>query len=133
MPDLSSNRASLRLDGHRVRTYLAVFGGSVVASGTLNSAPSNGAKALAWTRTGGSSSDIKPGYRVVVESGGGSLKLETSVRYSGTISDSNLPIREIATAEFTLSASDVVKVYNTPVLTDKLVEDNATFAPDGIT
>lgn len=88
--------------------------------------------ALAWTRTGGSSSDIKPGYRVVVEDGSGNLKLETSVRYSGTISDSSIPIREIATAEFTLSASDTVKVYNTPVLTDKLVEDEATFAPDGI-
>lgn len=133
MPDLSANRASLRLDGHKVRTYLAVFGGEVVASGTLDAAPSNGATALDWTRTAGSSSDIKPGYRVVVEDGSGNLKFETSVRYSGTISDSNLPIRETATAEFTLSASDVVKVYNTPVLTDKLVEDEATFAPDGIT
>ena len=133
MPDLSGNRASLRLDGHKVRSYLAVFGGVVVASGTLDAAPSQGATALDWTRTAGSSSDIKPGYRVVVEDGSGNLKLETSVRYSGTISDSSIPIREIATAEFTLSASDTVKVYNTPVLTDKLVEANATFAPDGIT
>ena len=132
MPDLSSNRTALRADGHRVRTYLAVFGGVVVASGTLDAAPATGAVALDWTRTAGSSSDIKPGYRVVVEDGSGHLKLETSVRYSGTISDSSIPIREIATAEFTLSASDVVKVYNVPVLTDKLVEANATFAPDGI-
>lgn len=133
MPDLSSNLTALRANGHRVHCYLAVFGGIVVASGTLDSAPETGAVALAWTRTAGSSSDIKPGYRVVVESGAGALKFETSVRYSGTISDSNLPIREVATAEFTLSASDVVKVFNTPVLTDKLVEANATFAPDGIT
>jgi hypothetical protein len=133
MPDLSSNRTAMRADGHKARTYLAVFGGVVVASGTLNSAPATGAKALAWTRTAGSSSDIRAGYRVIVETAGGALKFETSVRYSGTISDSNLPIREVASAEYTLSASDVVKVYNTPVLTDKLVEDNATFAPDGIT
>ncbi len=133
MPDLSSNLTALRADGHKVRAYLAAFSGVVVASGTLNSAPATGATALAWTRTAGSSSDIKAGYRVVVENGSGALKFETSVRYSGTISDSNLPIREVATAEFTLSASDVVKVYNTPVLTDKLVEANATFAPDGIT
>jgi hypothetical protein len=133
MPDLSGNQTALRASGHKVRTYLAVFNGAVVASGTLDSAPATGAVALAWTRTAGSSSDIKPGYRVVVESGAGALKFETSVRYSGTISDSNLPIREVATAEFTLSAADVVKVYNTPVLTDKLVESSATFAPDGIT
>lgn len=132
MPDLSSNLTALRASGHKVRSYLAVFGGVVVASGTLDAAPSQGATALDWTRTAGSSSDIKPGYRVVVENGSGALKFETSVRYSGTISDSNLPIREVATAEFTLSASDVVKVYNVPVLTDKLVEANATFAPDGI-
>ncbi len=69
MPDLSSNLTALRASGHKVRTYLAVFNGSVVASGTLNSAPSTGATALAWTRTAGSSSDIKPGYRVVVENG----------------------------------------------------------------
>lgn len=133
MPDLSSNRTALRADGHKARTYLAVFNGSVVASGTLDAAPANGDVALDWTRTAGSSADIKPGYRVVVESAGGALKFETSVRYSGTISDSSLPIREVATAEFTLSASDVVKIFNTPVLTDKLVEDEATFAPDGIT
>lgn len=132
MPDLSSNLTALRASGHKVRSYLAVFGGVVVASGTLDAAPSQGATALDWTRTAGSSSDIKPGYRVVVEDGSGHLKLETSVRYSGTISDSSIPIREIATAEFTLSASDVVKVYNTPVLTDKLVEANATFSPDGL-
>lgn len=133
MPDLSSNRTALRADGHRVRAYLAVFGGVVIASGTLDAAPASGATALAWTRTGGASASIKPGYRVVVEDGSGNLKFETSVRYSGTISDSNLPIREVATAEFTLSAADTVKVYNTPVLTDKLVEANSTFAPDGIT
>jgi hypothetical protein len=133
MPDLSGNQTALRASGHKVRTYLAVFNGAVVASGTLDSAPATGAVALTWTRTAGSSSDIKPGYRVVVESGAGALKFETSVRYSGTISDSNLPIREVATAEFTLSAADVVKIYNTPVLTDKLVESSATFAPDGIT
>ena len=132
MPDLSSNLTALRASGHKVRCYLAVFGGSVVASGTLDAAPATGAVALDWTRTAGSSSDIKPGYRVVVEDGSGHLKLETSVRYSGTISDSSIPIREIATAEFTLSASDTVKVYNTPVLTDKLVEANATFSPDGL-
>jgi hypothetical protein len=133
MPDLSGNLTALRASGHRVRTYLAVFNGAVVASGTLDATPATGATALDWTRTAGVSADIKPGYRVVVESVGGALKSETSVRYSGTISDSNLPIREAATAEFTLSASDVVKVYNTPVLTDKLVESSATFAPDGIT
>ena len=120
------------MDGHRLKAYLAVFNGAVVASGTLDAAPATGAVALDWTRTAGSSSDIKPGYRVVVEDGSGHLKLETSVRYSGTISDSSIPIREIATAEFTLSASDTVKVYNTPVLTDKLVEANATFSPDGL-
>jgi hypothetical protein len=133
MPDLSGNQTALRASGHKVRTYLAVFNGAVVASGTLDSAPATGAVALTWTRTAGVSADIKPGYRVVVESGAGALKFETSVRYSGTISDSNLPIREVATAEYTLSAADVVKVYNTPVLTDKLVESSATFAPDGIT
>jgi hypothetical protein len=133
MPDLSGNLTALRASGHKVRTYLAVFNGAVVASGTLDSAPATGAVALTWTRTAGVSADIKPGYRVVVESGAGALKFETSVRYSGTISDSNLPIREVATAEFTLSAADVVKVYNCPVLTDKLVESSATFAPDGIT
>jgi hypothetical protein len=132
MPDLSGNLTALRASGHKVRTYLAVFNGSVVASGTLDSAPATGAVALVWTLTAGASASIKPGYRVVVESAGGALKFETSVRYSGTISDSNLPIREVATAEFALSAADVVKVYNTPVLTDKLVESSATFAPDGI-
>lgn len=132
MPDLSGNLTALRASGHRVRTYLAVFNGAVVASGTLDTAPATGATALDWTRTAGVSADIKPGYRVVVEDGSGDLKFETSVRYSGTISDSNLPIREVATAEYTLSVNDVVKVYNTPVLTDKLVESSATFAPDGI-
>lgn len=132
MPDLSSNLTALRADGHSVRAYLAVLGGVVVASGTLNSVPATGAVALAWTRTAGSSAAIKAGYRVTVEDASGNLKLETSVRYSGTISDSSLPIREIASAEFTLSAADKVKIFNTPVLTDKLVEANATFAPDGI-
>ena len=133
MPDLSSDLTALRADGHKVRAYLAPLLGSVVASGTLTSAPATGDVALVWNRTAGSSASIKPGFKVVVESGAGLLKYTTSVRYSGTISDTNLPVRELATAEFTLSAADVVKIYNVPVLTDKLVEANATFAPDGIT
>lgn len=126
MPDQSSNLTALR-GAHVATYYVSRMTGSLVYSAEVTSAT---ATAIAITGGSGTIGDVKPGMRVVVTTSGGDPRGVVSVRYSGSISTSSIPIRETSTIGF--AAGDLVYVYNDFLLTDKLVESSASFSPDGI-
>lgn len=131
MPSQSSNQTALRADNHKVELYFGVFLGSVVFTATVDSTPTFPATALTVTAVSGSASDVKRGFRVTIESSGGEFKGETRIRDSGTISSTNIPLRELSKADIDVRATDVVKVYNIVTLSDRLVDATAEFNPDG--
>jgi hypothetical protein len=127
MPD---NSASItRLRGSHVRSaYLSVLKGDLLLTGSISAAT---ATAITYSVDSGAATDVAPGFRVVIETSGGAFVGETTIRYSGAISSTNLPIRE--TSSFVITSSHKVKVYRIPVLSDLLVEASDVFAPDGRT
>jgi hypothetical protein len=130
MPAIGANLTALRADGHTVELYLGAWLGSLVLTGTVSATPISPTLTLAYTTVSGSHTDVKRGYRVVIETSGGAYKGETSVRFTSTITATSLPIRELSSGELRIVSGDVLKVYSVPVLGDKLVADDATFAPD---
>lgn len=83
--------------------------------------------------TAGAASAVKAGMRVMVyRSNGTDFKGMTRVRYSGTISSTNIPIRELSRGVISISDNDIIKIYDDVRLSDKLVEAESTFDPDGI-
>lgn len=83
--------------------------------------------------TSGAASAVKAGMRVMIyRSNGTDIKGMTRVRYSGTISSTNIPIRELSRGTISISDNDIIKIYDDVRLSDKLVEAESTFDPDGI-
>jgi len=130
MPDQSTNQTALRADEHLLLCYLSVYKGSEVFQATVTATPTDQALDLAVTAVSGDASDVKAGYRVDVYSSGGEFKGRTRIRYAGTISSTNLPIREHSQGVARIVAGDTVKVYNDVRLSDKLVSATADFNPD---
>ncbi|MBE2268598.1 MAG: hypothetical protein IAE80_10250, partial [Anaerolinea sp.] len=127
MPDHSTHLTTLR-GRHSGRVYLSRLTGTPILIGTLTAAPTLPALDLAYTLTGGSAANVQPGMRVAITSAGGSPKGTLSIRCAGSITTSSLPVREFA--DLSLSAGDVITVYDDLTLTDKLVSGDAAFAPD---
>lgn len=132
MPDQSANIAALRAPGHKARVFFSVFNGASVMTADLTAAPTLPATDLAISVTAGSHTDVVAGMRFEIETSGGSFKGRGRVRFSGTISAANLPIRETSDGAIDIQSGDVVKVYNDFPLSDKLVEATSDFDPDGI-
>lgn len=129
MPNQTSNMTALR-GRHRVGVYVSAMIGSVVLTGTVSATPASAnALNMAYTLVSGSAADVRPGMRVVV-SNGGLFKGFMSIRFAGTISSSNLPVREFSLGELIVESGDTITVYDDLVLTDKLVSADETFAPD---
>ncbi len=128
MPDMSLNLSALR-GAHSARYYITPLLGSLVYSATVTSATTT---AIAITSGSGTIGNVKRGFRVVILSSGGDYKGAVSVRYSGSITTSSIPIRETSSGTVSIVSGDLVRVYNMPMLVDKLVEATAEFAPDGI-
>jgi hypothetical protein len=133
MPDLSGDIATLRASGHKVIVNFSTFVGAEVMQATVDSAPTLPATDLTITNVSGSHTNVNTGMRVDIETSGGDFKGRTRVRYAGTISAVNLPIRETSDGSIDIQATDVVKVYAEYRLSDKLVEASGDFDPDQIT
>jgi len=128
MPDMSLNLSALR-GAHSARYFVTPLLGSLVYSATVTSATTT---AIAITGGSGTIGNVKRGFRVVILSSGGDYKGTVSVRHSGSITTSSIPIRETSSGTVSIVSGDLVRVYNMPMLVDKLVEATAEFAPDGI-
>ena len=133
MPSQAANAAALRADGHRMQVYLSamVDTANPVLVGALSATPSAAsALNLAYTTSSGNSANVLRGMRVVIETAGGVYKGTLSVRFAGTISSTNLPVREFSEGHVQAVSGDVLKVYNDFLLTDRLVAATETFDPD---
>jgi hypothetical protein len=131
VPDQSLNRPALRA-GHSFVAYLSVYRGAEVLEATVGATPLDQAKNLTITVVSGSASAVKAGYRVDVYTSGGDYKGRTRVRYGGTISSTNLPIREHSQGVARIASGDTVRVYADVRLSDKLVTATAAFNPDDL-
>lgn len=132
MPDQALNLTAMRTPGHWHKCFASFFKGNLVASGSLTATPTFPATALAISVSVGSASNIKPGMRVVLKTAGGVYKGETRVRYSGTISSTNLPIRELSRGTANVASGNLFEVWDTVRLSDKLVTSTNSFDPDGL-
>lgn len=132
MTNLSTALTALRQDGYFATGWLAAFTGSIVLNATVSSTPTYPATSLAITVNSGSASNVKPGFLVRVETSTGSFKGTTRIRFSGVVSSTSLPIRELARDDIDIAATDVVKVYSIVPLSDKLTDQTADFKPDGL-
>lgn len=133
MPSQSSNLTAIR-STHRARVYVSVMTGNVVLTGTVSAnADTVSALNVAYTVGTGSASDVKPGMRVVVTTSGGAYKGTLSVRYAGSITSVNLPIRETSYGDVQIVSGDLLTVYDDFVLSDKIPAADATFSPDHTT
>lgn len=133
MPTQAANLTALRTDGSFALVYLSVYQGAEVMTATITAPSSYPAKNLAIAVVTGSASNVKAGYRVdVYRSDGTTFKGRTRVRYAGTISSGNLPIREMSSGYMTLVTGDIVKVYADVRLSDKLVTATKNFNPDDL-
>ena len=130
MPSQAANLTALRKSGHKLRGYGSFFVGAEVLEATVDSTPADGALNLTITVVDGDTGDVQPGYRVDVYSSDGNYKGRTRVRYAGTISTTNLPIREHSKGIAKIEAGDTVRVYAEVRLSDKLVAADETFAPE---
>lgn len=133
MPSQAANATALRADGHRMQVYLSamVDTANPVLVGALSATPdAASALNLAYTTSSGNSANVKRGMRVVIETAGGVYKGTLSVRFAGTISSTNLPVREFSEGHVQAVSGDVLKVYNDFLLTDRLVAATETFDPD---
>lgn len=131
MPSQAANAAALRADGHQMEVYLSAMVGAAVLVGAVSATPTaESALNIAYTTSSGSSANVKRGMRVVIETSGGDYKGTLSVRFAGTISSTNLPVREFSEGHVQVESGDVLRVYNDFVLTDRLVSATEAFEPD---
>lgn len=132
MPIQVSHATTFRKGGYIGRAYLSVFNPAPVASGTLTATPLTGATALAVTYTVGSASDVRAGFLLrFYDTATGNFKGEWRVRYSGTISSTNLPVKELPYGSIKLVSGDTFKVYPQVPPDTKLIEATSSFNPDG--
>lgn len=132
MPSQTANLATLAASGNSIACYMSVVKGNLVLTGAVSATPAvDGVVNLAYTVTTGSASNVKPGMRVdVYRSNGTDLKGRTRVRYAGTISTTNLPLRENAKGNIYIVSGDILRVYDDIRLSDKLVAASSGFEPD---
>jgi len=133
MPTMSGNLTALR-SSHTARVYMSLLTGSSVLTGTVSAdADETSELNIAYTLDTGDAADVLPGYRVMVYDSSGYFKGMTSVRYSGTISSTNIPVRELSAGEILVVSGDTFTVYDDVVLTDKLPAASVGFEPDSTT
>jgi hypothetical protein len=132
MPNQTANLTALAADGNAIACYMSVVKGNLVMTGAVSATPGvDGVVNLSYTVSSGSASAVKPGMRVdIYRSNGTDFKGRTRIRYAGTISPTNLPIRENAKGAIYIVAGDIVRVYDDVREAEKLVAADETFAPD---
>lgn len=131
MADQTASLSTFRTSRHVLGAVkFSFYKGSVVASGTISTTPTNSALNLAISVGTGTIGDVVYGMRVQIKTSGGALKGLTHVRNAGTISSSNLPIREFSDAKINIVSGDTWEVLNEFPLVDKLVASDVLFEPD---
>ncbi len=133
MPDLSANLADFRLGGHTLRANLSFYVGRLVYDTTLAGISPYPVRVLIVNTAEPTydHADIKPGFRVDIYTSDGRFKGRTRVRFGNMITDTAIHIRETSDAAIHFVVGDIVRVYNDLRLSDKLVEANEWFLPDG--
>lgn len=133
MPDQSSHDAALKAGKHVLFGSFFLFEyGDPVAIYTVDTTPSFPTYDLDVTLGSGSASAVKYGMVYTVETSGGKSKGAGTLRYAGTISSGNLPVRELSRGVIDVAAGDLVKVYRYWIPVDKLVGATIDFNPDGL-
>lgn len=132
MPDNSSNATALRAGGNYAPAYLSDLSGSQVLQATLTATPTYPATSLTVTINSGSISDVQRGYRIVVTSSTGAFKGTLTVRASGTIDSTHIPIRETSQGAINFVSGDIIYIFDDVYLSDKIPTNDETFSPDGL-
>lgn len=135
MPAQAANLTAIRTPGHYLRCFLTVIKGNLVLSASVNMASVTypATDIVIDTITSGSAANVTGGMTVMIfRSNGTDLKGVTRVRYSGTISSTNIPVRELSRGTISVSDNDILKIYDDIRLSDKLVEASSDFDPDGV-
>lgn len=135
MPDNSGNRAVMRAGRHSIRCFASFIAPDPIASGTLSATPPYPMGGVSpyvnTTYVVGAFTDVKQGMEVAFfDTATGAFKGRTHVRYGGTISALNLPIREFTQAMYDLVSGDTFRIYDEYRLHDKLVAALNDFPPD---
>lgn len=133
MPNQQSHATAIRAPGHSIRCFGVFFIGAVIVSGTVTADAANDTLDLAVTATVGSMANAKYGMEVALYTATGDVRGRTHIRNAGTISSSNLPVREVSFGTFQVVAGDTFQVLNEYRLHDRLVgatTDDGRFPPD---
>lgn len=130
MPDLTAQASVFRAGKFRTQVYAAIIPQTVVHSGTLSATPTFPAKSIAITTADGDSADVRRGMTIRIETSGGVLKGILRVATSGTISDTALPINEVAKGTVNLASGDTFKVIDEYRVFDALVSNTSALNKD---
>lgn len=130
MFNISSCIDILRAGPHAAKPFLGHFVGPELAKVTVSTTPAYRAWNLPISVTSGSMTNVRHGFLLEVRSSTGGFKGYWNIRFAGTISTSNLPIRELSRADIDVKAGDVITVRAYVPLVDKLPAADVTFAPD---
>ena len=129
MPDQSQQLEALH-GSHSARLYVSVMTGSPIARGVITETPEQPAIDLTCAFSEGDPAAIAAGMQIAITASGGSYKGTLTVRHGAAVSGSTLPVREFSAGSVPISAGDRFTLYDDIVLTDRLVADDPTFAPD---
>lgn len=133
MPDNSAYLATLAKGGHKIEGWFFPFDwGDPVLVADVTATPAFPTYNLAISVTSGSASAVDYGMVYTISTAGGLYKGMGTLRYAGTISSSNIPVRELSRGSIDVAAGDVIRVYRTFLPGDKLVGATADFNPDGL-
>lgn len=131
MPNQTANLTALRAGNHACNVYVSIMDGTSVLEGELTADAATASELnLTYTLTAGDAADVYPGMRVMVYSALGDLKGMTSIRFAGSVTSSNLPIREVSWGEIQLVTGDTFIVFDDFLPTDLLPSADESFSPD---
>lgn len=125
----------MQADGYKQYIFASFILGEVVASGEITANAAKTARDLAVSFDVGDETDCAYGYEVTIHAVNTPtvVKARTHIRFGGTLSSSNIPVREFSRAKFFPFSGDTFKVWTAPRLHDKLVAADSSFAPDWLT
>lgn len=133
MPDLTGQATTFRGDGYRCKLYLSYLPQTVVLACSVNGTPDYSSGSIQTltvdTVTSGSVSAALAGYTVEIQSSAGVHKGYTRMAYGGG-SGSTLQIAELSIGSIDITDGDLVKVYQSIRITDKLVSATAALNKD---
>lgn len=130
MANLSGSAAALRADGYRNRVYLAQFPEIEIYRATVDSTPATyPVTSLAVTTVSGSTGAILEDMEIRVTSSGGAFKGRLRVAPGG-YSGGTLQVNEYGAARIAVVATDIVIVYRSWRLRDRVVAANENFDRD---